>query len=160
LPRRRLIVGVNPIPRVRTSKCPSGQILRASYTRRSNSGVKTRIKATCIPGRGLSAIYGSPVRTGIAVYKIKRPRLLRDQGYGENKPASVRHRAIDAAIKKKGALSVIRHMNLIALRSRNRETNREGVRNLAADVKWAGQKYGYPGFARGTLLSQIRRTFS
>lgn len=160
--RRTPIIGARPIARLRNDECPPGFILRAPYRRHSRSGISAWLGAACIRARGLSGVLGRPAPNGVAIYKMKRPHLLRDHGYSENAPSVVRRRAIEAAVAEEGgdALRVIRHMGLIAIRSRNRETNREGVRNLAADLQWAGRRYGFPGYARGTLLKQIRTTSS
>jgi hypothetical protein len=151
----RYILGKEPIPRAR-GKCGQGMTLKHSHTRHLPSGKTLHVPARCIPAQGLTAILGPAVRRGVAKYKFKHAGILRRHGYAQNAPLAKRHEAILSALKEwPDKLGLLRHMNLIVTRSRNRGVNRSGVANMAADVQWLGKLSGYKGFAKGRQLKLI-----
>ena len=158
LRRSHYIVGRNPVPRQRSTVCGPGQTRRKSYVRRSSSGKRIRVPARCIPGRGLSAVLGPARRQGVVNYKMKHEGILRRHGYKQTAPAAKRRIAIQEALKEwPDALGLLRHMNLIVTRSRNRDANRQGLINMADDIAWLGKKAGYSGFAAGRQSKSIKR---
>jgi hypothetical protein len=141
------IRGRIPIARQRigANGCAKGEVRRAAYTKKDGTYVPSR----CQKGKGLSRFEGQATRTGIVGYKMKHAGILRNNGYSQKAPLSVRRNAIHKAVKmwkaggtpRENALGLFRHMNLILTRSRNRATNLEGLRNFAADVDWIKTHY-------------------
>lgn len=166
LRRRAFIVGRRPLEREPrgSSPCPRGQILRASYSRKSTSskgGKRVHVRAKCIKAQGLSAVVGRTVQTGFAAYKLKHEHILRKHRYSQSANTESRRRAINSALKEwKDPLGLIRHMQVIVTRSRNRAANRQGVLNMARDIRWLGKKFGYKGYAQGRSAKSIRAASS
>jgi len=89
---------------------------------------------------------------------MRHEGILRNHGYSQSDPSTgSRRRAMMSALKEwRDPLGLLRHMQLIVTRSRNRNTNRQGLIRMAHDMQWLGCKYGYSGFCRGRSASQIR----
>lgn len=153
--RTGLIRSSNPIPR-RSTRCGRGMTTREGFSYTKSNGTRVSVRPTCVPERGLP---GKAVKSGVAAYKFKDVGRLTRHGYHEaDSDTGRRRRAILAAVREKGALSILRHMGLLETRSRNRSANREGVVHLAADLKWLGCKEGYAGYCKGRALASVRRT--
>jgi len=157
LKRKYLIVGKTPILRESKRKlsfrgCLCGQIRRAFYITKGRL-----VKSHCITAQGLTPVLGLAKKIGVAAYKFKNPHLLRNQGYSQNASEKERHAAILRALKvHPDRLALLRHMQLIIIRSRNRPTNRSGLINMAHDIAWLGKRSGYQGYAQGRLAKSIR----
>jgi hypothetical protein len=119
------------------------------------------VRGSCVGSSGLSSLFGSPVRgkraNPVVDYRMKHEGILRRHGYNQRDSPRARHAAIASALREwRDPLGLLRHMNLIQTRSRNRATNREGLRNMASDIRWLGAQFGYEGFAKGRQLKLLR----
>lgn len=114
--------------------CPSGKIHRVAYTKKNGVHVRgSCIKDVGNPGKGLPS-----GEKGIG--KLKKGELGR-YGYTTTAKASVRHRALNKATRKYGALSVYRKLNALAVYTKN--TSPRSSKTAKADRNYIGKKVGY-----------------
>lgn len=66
---------------------------------------------------------------------------LSSLGYSMSAPTLSRHRALNKATKKYGALSMYRKLNALAVLNKN--TNPKTSKVSKKDRNWIGKKYGY-----------------
>ena len=111
--------------------CPKGYIKRKGYTRKFKSIVKqqgftvrrkgklytvrpkknmTYVPPSCIRNRGLP---GKGPKEGDGIGSLRKGELIK-YGYSYRLPDSVRHKALNKAIKAYGALSVYRKLDAVA----------------------------------------------
>ncbi len=124
--------------------CKSGQIRRASYSRRSYTRKNgravrsTRVSATCIKDRGSpgkwTQKHGS---AGIGTLKAGR---LSKYGYTSSKPATTRHMALNKAIKAYGAVSVYRMLNAVYVYTKRTSPAVSAI--YKTDRDWVGAGHG------------------
>ena len=115
-------------------KCPSGKIHRKSYTKKNGVHVKGAcIKDVGRPGKGLPG--GEP-----GIGKLKEGELS-SMGYSLTKKATSRHRALNKATKKYGALSVYRKLNALSVYTKI--TSPKTSKTAKADRNYLGRKHGY-----------------
>ena len=131
-----------PVAERGPTTCPRGTILRDPYVR-IRKGVTQHVPASCIrdvgrEGKGLSS--GAP---GIGPL---RKGDLAQFGYSQISDMSVgdRHKALDAAIKKYGSLSIWRKLNALYIYTRN--TSIESSQRFKADRDWIKSTYGIRAF--------------
>jgi len=112
------------------SGCPKGYIMRRGYTRKFRASVKTtgftvrrkgtvytvrpkvntvRVPPACIKNRGLP---GKGVKEGEGIGKLRKGELIK-YGYQYRLSDSLRQAALKKAIKRYGALSVYRKLELL-----------------------------------------------
>ena len=117
--------------------CGKGEIRRSSYKRksyRSKNGTKikkSKVKSSCIEDRGKKG-------KGRKLFVIKDGGLLTKEGYSLKKSQNARKISIRKASRKKGMLSVLRHLNAIRTLQKS---NPENYKKLDADVKFIQKKY-------------------
>jgi hypothetical protein len=115
-------------------KCPSGKIHRKSYTKKNGVHVKGAcIKDVGRAGKGLPG--GEP-----GIGKMKEGELS-GVGYSLTKKATSRHRALNKATKKYGALSVYRKLNALSVYTKR--TSPIKSKTAKADRNYLGRKHGY-----------------
>ena len=111
--------------------CPPGQILRKPYIRKFSNTIKregftakrgnqlvkvkptkdsTLVPAACIKDRGLK---GTLKKGQLGIGPLRRGELIQ-YGYSYHLDASARHKALEKAIKKFGALGVFRKLDAVA----------------------------------------------
>ena len=124
--------------------CKNGQIRRTaysrrSYTRKNGRAVRsTRVSSTCIKDRGATGKWTAKHGSGIG--PLKAGRLSR-YGYSSSKPATVRHQALNKAIKAYGALPVYRMLNAVYVYTKRTSPAVSAL--YKADRDWVGAKHGY-----------------
>lgn len=114
--------------------CPSGKIHRRSYTKKSG----THVKGACIkdvgrPGKGLPS-----GEKGIG--RLKKGELS-GVGYSVTNKSNSRHRALNKATKKYGALSVYRKLNAISVYTKLSSPKKS--KTFKVDRNYLGRKHGY-----------------
>lgn len=112
--------------RSRSRSCPRGMIRRKSYSRRSRSGKRTRVKSACI--RDL----GKPGR-GPKLWTVKKG-VLGKYGYKLEKPAVTRRNALKRAVKGESYATVIRQLN--AVRNYTKLSQPQNSKKYTADMKY------------------------
>jgi hypothetical protein len=118
-------------PRTHT-KCPSGQVARASYTRKSYtkaSGKKvsaSKVSETCIKD------VGSKGKGPILLPELDKKLVLRDFGYSLSKPSKERHTALGNAVREKDKNTVIWHLNYL----RNISAYKDNKDKFSKDMKY------------------------
>lgn len=117
-----------------TRKCGRGQIRRASFTRRSKSGKRTRVASRCIrnmgaPGKGVQRI--GTLKKG----------LLSKHGYKVKLGMSQRHTALKKAVAEYGALSVLRKLNAVAVYTHRTAPAASAI--FKADMKWVRASFEF-----------------
>lgn len=125
-------------------RCGRGQILRAPYVRiLSRTGKRTMVPASCItdqgtPGKGLAS--GGP---GIGPL---RSGDLEQFGYTSvsGLTSLQRHRALAAAVRKYGPLTVWRKLNAVYVYTKR--TSPASSRIFKADRNWVNATYGIKAF--------------
>lgn len=111
--------------------CPPGQILRKPYVRRFSNTIRregftakrgnhlvkvlpskdsTLVPASCIPDRGKP---GTLKKGQLGIGPLRRGELIQF-GYSYHLDRSARHKALEKAIKKYGALGVYRKLDAVA----------------------------------------------
>ena len=111
--------------------CPPGQILRKPYIRRFSNTIKregftakrgsqlvkvkpsknsTLVPAACITDRGLK---GTLKKGQLGIGPLRRGELIQ-YGYSYHLDVSARHKSLEKAIKKFGALGVFRKLDAVA----------------------------------------------
>ena len=110
----------------RSRSCPRGMIRRKSYSRRSRSGKRTRVKSACI--RDL----GKPGR-GPKLWTVKKG-VLGKYGYKLDKPAITRRNALKRAVKGESYATVIRQLN--AVRNYTKLSQPQNSKKYTADMKY------------------------
>lgn len=117
-------------------KCPSGQIAKAAYTRKSYtkaSGTKvsaSRVSETCIKD------IGTPGKGPIILPELDKKLVLREFGYSLSKPSAERHTALNKAIKAKDKNTVIWHLNYL----RNISAYKANKDKFSKDLKYVQDK--------------------
>ena len=111
--------------------CPSKKIYRKSFTKKNG----VHVKGTCVkdmgkPGKGFSNGIG----------KLHEGELS-SVGYSLTKKAVSRHRALNKATRKYGALSVYRKLNALSVYTKR--TSPIKSKKAKADRNYLGRKYGY-----------------
>ena len=114
------------VSRRRSRSCPKGQILRKAYTRRSRSGSRVRVPATCIKDLGT-------IGHGEKLWTVKEG-LLGKYGYHLHDLASKRHNALRKAVKNESYATVIRQLN--AVRNYTHRSYPANSKKYGADIKW------------------------
>ena len=117
-----------------TRKCGRGQIRRASFTRRSKSGKRTRVASRCVrnmgaPGKGVKRI--GTLKKG----------LLSKYGYKAQLAVADRHAALRKAVAAYGALSVLRKLNAVAVYTRRTAPAVSAI--FKADMKWVRASFEF-----------------
>jgi hypothetical protein len=112
-------------------KCPSGKIHRKSYTKKNG----VHVKGACIKDMGRP---GKGFPNGIG--KLHEGELS-SVGYALTKKATSRHRALNKATKKYGALSVYRKLNALSVYTKI--TSPKTSKTAKADRNYLGRKHGY-----------------
>ena len=133
--------------------CPSGQILRAPYTRKFSNSTKVSgynvkrgnktyriypkvnsvlVKASCIENRGLPG--KGPKKIG----PLKKGELTR-YGYNVHISEEKRHVALKKAILVYGALNVLRKLTAVA--NLTERTAKEAHRIFRKDLEWVKKEY-------------------
>jgi hypothetical protein len=111
-----------------TKKCPPGMILRAPYKRRFRNTVRregylkrvsgrtvrvhpkknsTVVEASCVKDRGL------PGKQAIGMGPLRKGELIQF-GYSFRLPTETRHKSLEKAIKKFGAIGVYRKLDAVS----------------------------------------------
>lgn len=115
-------------------KCPSGKIHRKSYTKKNG----LHVKGACIKDVGRAG-KGLP-RGELGIGKLHEGELS-SVGYSLTKKAVSRHRALNKATKKYGALSVYRKLNALSVYTKRTSPVRS--KTAKADRNYLGRKHGY-----------------
>jgi len=127
-----------------TKKCGKGYILRKGYTRRtkfrkSRSGKRVRVNATCVKDRGLPGKGYQGKGPGIG--KLREGELSQFGYSGVSKLSeSQRHAALKKAIAQYGALDVWRKLNAVAVYTKH--TSPVVSRVFKSDMAWIRSSYG------------------
>lgn len=112
-----------------TKPCPKGKIRRSSYKKKSG----TRVKSACVPDVGRPG-KGGPVKVSLD------EKHLSKYGYSLKKTSASRCKAIQKAVKAKGARTVLRR--LVVLRTYRRYNKKSAdYRKLDKDVNYIRKKY-------------------
>lgn len=123
--------------------CKTGQIRRAgysrrSYTRKNGRAVRsTRVSSTCIKDRGSAGKWTEKQGTGIGTLKAGR---LSKYGYSSSKPTTIRHAALNKAIKAYGALAVYRMLNAVYVYTKRTSPAVSALYKM--DRNWVGAEHG------------------
>jgi hypothetical protein len=112
-------------------KCPVGKIYRTSYTKKNG----VHVKGACIKDMGKP---GKGFPNGIG--KLHEGELS-SVGYSLTKKAISRHRALNKATKKYGALSVYRKLNALSVYTK--KTSPKTSKTAKSDRNYLGRKHGY-----------------
>ena len=116
--------------------CPKGMIRRKGYTqRRANKSI--RVKSACIKDRGAVGRWQT-VKRMLGIGPLKKGHL-KGVGYDHTAKASVRHDAIDKAVKRYGKLSTLRKLNAIATYTKRTVPSR--AKTYKTDMHYIQKKY-------------------
>jgi hypothetical protein len=105
-------------------------IHRNSYTRKNG----VHVKRACVKDMGKPG-KGEPL-----IGKLQEGELS-GVGYSFHSSKLSRHRALNKATRKYGALSVYRKLNAIAVLTKN--TSRKTAKRAKSDRNWIGKHHGY-----------------
>lgn len=109
--------------------CGKGKIRRSAY--RKKSGV--RVKSACVPDKGRPG-KGGPIKVSLD------EKHLGKYGYSLKKSSASRCRAIQKAVKAKGARTVLRRLVVLRTYRRYNKKSAEYVK-LDKDVNYLRKKY-------------------
>ncbi len=111
------------------TKCPKGMIRRSAYTKKSG----VRVKSACVPDKGRPG-KGGPVKVSLD------EKHLGKYGYSLKKSSSARMRAIQKAIKVKGARKVLSRLVLLRTYRKYNKKSAE-YKKLDKDILHLREKY-------------------
>ena len=112
-----------------SKKCGKGMIRRSAYTKKSG----VRVKSLCVPDKGRPG-KGGPVKVSLD------EKHLGKYGYSLNKSSSSRCKAIQKAVKAKGARTVLRRLVVLRTYRRYNKKSADYIK-LDKDVKYLRNKY-------------------
>jgi len=114
--------------------CSRGKVYRRSYTRRSPSGKKIRIAASCVksPAKYKKSPRRSPVKSPVRI-KVRKGTLSK-YGYKTIYSTRERREALELAVEHEGWLPIFRKLNIIAVFNKNK--NPELSELLIRDRNW------------------------
>lgn len=119
--------------------CPTGKIMRHSYTRVINKKNGTRklvrVKATCVKDMGKPGKLAPAAPT---IGPLKKGELSRF-GYSYKNPEQVRRRALAVAIKQLGSLNLYRKLDAVA--KLTTLTSPKASQTFASDRDWIRTHY-------------------
>ena len=125
--------------------CKSGEIKRVAYSRKAytrKNGRQVRsahVASTCVKDLGSKGKWTNTHKSsGIGPLKAGR---LSKFGYTRSKPSSVRHEALNKAVKAYSALSVYRMLNAVYVYTKRTSPAVSAL--YKADRDWVGAKHGY-----------------
>jgi hypothetical protein len=105
-------------------KCAKGMIRRSAYTKKSG----VRVKSACVPDKGRPG-KGGPIKVSLD------DKHLGKYGYSLKKSSSARRKAIQKAVKAKGALTVLRRLVVLRTYRKYNKKSADYVK-LDKDVKY------------------------
>lgn len=132
-PSKKSAARKSPAKKSATKKsCSIGQVQRKAYTRKAYTRADgTRVKAVRIPA---NCIVERGSGTGKKLGIVMKKGELKSLGYEIHESAAERRDALNKAVKKYGALSVFRKVNLLATLQKN--TSPANARKFKADASW------------------------
>ena len=110
--------------------CPPGKIHRNAYTRKNG----VHVKRACVKD------MGNPGKGEPLIGKLREGELS-SVGYFMDSSKLSRHRALNKATRKYGALSVYRKLNALAVLTKN--TSPKTAKKAKSDRNWIGEHHGY-----------------
>ena len=125
--------------------CKSGEIKRdsfnrKSYTRRNGRQVRSaHVASTCVKDMGQKGKWTTTHKSS-GIGSLKAGRLSKF-GYTSSKPASVRHEALNKAVKAYGALAVYKMLNAVYVYTKRTSPALSTL--YKADRNYIGAKHGY-----------------
>lgn len=144
-----------------SSRCPSGQILRSGYRRKSyrrSGGVRvsaTRVSSHCI--KDVGRVGKGPKLIG----PLKKGALHR-YGYDPDNSEASRHSALDRAVRAEGLSKIVKRLNAVRVFTKN--TNPRLSAKYNADMSYIERKYpslySSPSAARRASVRGSRRRSS
>jgi hypothetical protein len=125
--------------------CKEGEIKRTSFSRKSytrKNGHRVRraqVASTCVKDLGAKGKWTNTHKnSGIGPLK---PGRLSKFGYTSSKPISVRHEALNKAVKAYGALAVYKMLNAVYVYTKRTSPALSAL--YKGDRNYIGAKHGY-----------------
>jgi len=122
----------------KTRSCPTGKILRASYTRGTRKGKRVSVPEQCIRDVGAP---GKGFRDGPGIGPLRKGELSK---FGYENVAKLsekaRHAALTKAVEAYGSLTVWRKLNAVAVYTRRISPASSQI--FKADMDWIRIKFG------------------